>query len=246
MLEPTPEANDKLDKILSHLDSLHSKHDALMAKHDALHARHDALEGKHEELSKRFDAFLPSAGKREANITPEDEAAERREREELERTDAARRLQKDAEHEQADLPNFVDAQRRADTIAQAFGDSGGAPRWLAGESLADYRRRLLSKYKSYSADWKDVDLANLHESALGIAEAKIYADAAREAQHPTDLGPGKLREVRSRDAYGRTFTKFYGDPAVAYAPFSFNGLIRRGRIVNPIELQALKQATSTR
>jgi hypothetical protein len=112
---------------------------------------------------------------------------------------------------------FVSAQARADSVAQAFGDRAEPP--LHGEALANYRRRLLAPFKQHNATWKDKDLARLDASILDIAEAQIHADALREANAPTNLPLGQLVERHTRDQAGRSVTRFFGDPAATWAPF---------------------------
>jgi hypothetical protein len=144
-----------------------------------------------------------------------------------------------AAREQADLPKFIEIQRTVDEIAQAFGDSAGAPRWLAGESVGDYTRRLLSRYQRHSKDWKDKDLSKVHESVLDIATTQIRADAMYASKFP-EFQTGQLIQRTTRDEHGRIVTKFYGDATVAWRPFSFNGLIRRVRLTPLSELRAMR------
>ena len=113
---------------------------------------------------------------------------------------------------------FANAQAKADRIAQAFGDS--APRWLDGERLPDYRRRLVSQFKQHSPAWKSADVPR-DEGVLRIAEAQIYADAQREASHPTNIAEGTLIERVTRDQTGRHISKFYGDVEIALGPFKY-------------------------
>jgi hypothetical protein len=128
-----------------------------------------------------------------------------------------------------DRQRFIAAQQSAEPLAQAFGDSAGAPRWLNGETLEEYRRRLIDPYKKHSRAWKDVALSGVPDQALGIVEEQIRADALQAAQHPANLPAGTLREIQSRDQTGRTITRFVGsDEAAAWLPYTFGE--RRGRI----------------
>lgn len=261
---------DKLDKILSNLDALHTKHDALKASQDALGARVDAMETcdkarrdaeekarKDAEEKERADAAAKKDAEEKARKDAEEkeraDAAARKDAEEKEKKEAEEKARKDAEEreradkaradaatrEQTELPKFIEIQRTVDEIAQAFGDSAGAPRWLAGETVGDYTRRLLTKYKPHSKVWKDKDLAQVHDSVLDVATAQIRADAIAAAALPETVA-GKLIARESKDKYGRTITKFYGDARVAAAPFSFNGLIRRVRLTPVNELRRVQ------
>ena len=115
---------------------------------------------------------------------------------------------------------FVAAQSRADRLFKGFGDAQGAPPFVAGERLLQYRARLLSKFQKYSARFKGANLAKVNDAAAFAAvEAEIYADAEHELTHPTNLPDGMLRAVTTHDAAGRPITKFFGDTAVCWAPF---------------------------
>jgi hypothetical protein len=115
------------------------------------------------------------------------------------------------------LQEFATVQAKADRVAQAFGDS--AERWLDGETLANYTRRLLNRFKAHSPAWKDKDLARVDASVLDIAEAQIYADSMAAAASPTNVPAGQLVERHTRDQTGRSITQFFGDPAATWAPF---------------------------
>lgn len=219
---------EKLEQILNVLGVVRTQQDAMKASHEALGARIGALE--------TADKARKDAEEKGRVEDTEDQArkdAEERERADKARADAGAR-------EQAELPKFIEVQRTVDEIAQAFGDNAGPPRWLNGESLGDYTRRLLQKYKSYSKVWREVDLGQLGDSALGVAAKQIRADAVAAAALP-EFQEGRLIERTSRDQYGRTVTKFYGDARVANAPFSYGGLIRRVRLTPVRELLEMRR-----
>jgi hypothetical protein len=113
--------------------------------------------------------------------------------------------------------SFIEAQARADKVAQVFGDS--APRWNDGESLPRYRQRLLGKFKQHSADWKGVELAKLGDDALAVAETKIYADAMAALHDPHTVPAGTLREIIETDRTGRRISRFVGDPEACWSFF---------------------------
>jgi hypothetical protein len=194
------ESNDKLDKVLSHLEGLAAKQEAHGAKIDSLCTRMDVMEQKAPGEESRADAGVPLAA--------------------LPATERER---------------YTAAQVRADRAYQAFGDS--APHALNGETLRAYRCRLAGALKRHSATYKDSNLSAIaDEAALGNVEEQIFADAIKASMVPPPAG-APLREVMTMDSFGRRVTKFYGDPAVAYAPFAFGGLIQRGRITPPNELR---------
>lgn len=116
---------------------------------------------------------------------------------------------------------FVAAQVRADSVFQAFGNAEGAPRWLAGESPFNYRKRLLSAHKDKSPAWKSVDLDKItDEVSLANIEATVYKDAMDAATRPVmDSAEPMLRAVKTRDATGREITTFYGNPEACWGAF---------------------------
>lgn len=117
--------------------------------------------------------------------------------------------------------DYRQAQARADAAVRSLGDEAGAPRWLDGERLCDYRRRLLEPLKQHSPAWRSVENIPASEDLLRLAEGQIYADAAQEARHPSHVPPGTLLERIEIDRTGRKITRFHGDPEVALAPFKF-------------------------
>ena len=91
------------------------------------------------------------------------------------RTDALRARMDAIEKRNAPVPEavkseFVKVQQFVDEIAQTFGDSEGAPRWLDGETVPDYERRLLTKYKAHSPAWKDKDYARAKSLSRQLLE----------------------------------------------------------------------------
>ena len=112
----------------------------------------------------------------------------------------------------SDYAAMADAQARADSVAQTFGEH--APRPLQGETLPAYRRRLAAKYQPHSRDWKAVDLSLIRDdTAFGIAESAIYKDAISAAMNPADLPENTMRQIVNIDDAGRKVTTFVGKPS---------------------------------
>jgi hypothetical protein len=199
-------AEDKLDTILNHLETLHSKHDGLKATCDSLVTRVDTLEAQREKQKSDADA---------------------KEKEEKEKADAAAKRKADAGQ---DKPHaFADAQLRADSAYQSWGKQ--ASHALSGESLRDFRIRLLSGLKQHSKRYRDSDLTTVgDETVFNDIERVILDDAVKASNEPGDA-TGVLRKVTSRDDMGRITTKFYGDPLVCWAPFMGGGT-RLGKFGN--------------
>jgi 8-oxo-dGTP pyrophosphatase MutT (NUDIX family) len=115
-----------------------------------------------------------------------------------------------------DYHEMAATQAKADSVYGQHGVS--APRFSNGENLMAYRKRLADGMKSHSKEWKNVNIYRLDDSAFGIVEKQIYADAAIAARHP-DVPAGILRAISERSPSGHTMTRFVGDSAIAFNPF---------------------------
>lgn len=166
--------NEKLDAFFENFDKRMDAAEAEREKDREDRKTHRELM---DSMSKRMDAY----DKARQDAVAKEEAAE------------------SARHDSATRQRFIDTQAKAEKVYQAFGDSAGAPRWMPGEGVPDYQRRLLTRFQRFSPDWKDKDLAKVDATVLDIAEARIYADSMQEALHPTDLPPNTLRKIETRD-----------------------------------------------
>lgn len=111
-----------------------------------------------------------------------------------------------------DSAKYADYQARADRVYSAWGKQ--APRFMAGETLMAYRKRLLKEWQGHSKDFAKVNLVAISDPAvLDIAEERILADALTAARSPNDVPVNELREIRSRDETGRTIRTFAGRPS---------------------------------
>lgn len=225
------------DKVLKKLDSVISRMDAYdekeKAKSDAeAKAKKDAEEEEkkkadkakadaEEEARKKGDPAQMAAdkAKKDADEKAEKDAAKKDSEETRKKiADLEDRLKPRAD---ADIAAMADAQAKADAVYMKFGKR--APRFLDGESLLGYRKRLAAEMKPHSPTWAKVDLAAIADgAAFDVMETQVYADAERTAMRPTDLQAGQLREMRHTDATGRTITTFVGDPVSWMAPFAAN------------------------
>lgn len=165
-------------------------------------------------------------GGRKAN---EELEGERKEKERLEKDRKDAEARRDAEMEEIrkkldevnartreltdeERNEISEAQARADSVAQMFGES--APRNLSGETAMAYRRRLAAKFQKHSEQWKGIKLSGLGDDAFAIAERQIMKDAETAARSPASApADGGLREVKKRDAAGRLVSEFHGRPS---------------------------------
>jgi hypothetical protein len=108
---------------------------------------------------------------------------------------------------------YVEAQERADEILRLKNQT--APRWLDGENLETYERRLASRIQPYSPNAKDVNLNRATGSAFQVLRNQIYEDAIKEASHPTQFtSKDELREITKYDQSGRPYKEFFRPPVI--------------------------------
>jgi hypothetical protein len=208
------EGSDKLDKVLAAVDSLSSGMQSLTK-------RMDSWEEKSRKDSESDEEKKAREEKEKADAEAEAAEKEKTEKEAKEKADSEtnEQIRKRIEAIENSLPKHVsdedyaqmaDAQARADSVASAYGDS--APRPLQGETLLAYRKRLASKFKQHSKDYKDVDINAINDAALlNVVEGRIYADAMEAAMHPAVASGSGLREIKKRDQAGRQISTFVGD-----------------------------------
>jgi 8-oxo-dGTP pyrophosphatase MutT (NUDIX family) len=150
----------------------------------------------------------------EAKAKADAEAKAKCDAEEKAKADAAEmeaKAKADAEMEEKESEAAADEQAKADSVYQLHGKQ--APRKMAGENLLGYRRRLLRGLQPHSAAWKGADLGAIGDStALGIAAAAIYADAAAASRAPiTDSNAPRMpRPMTRRSPSGHNVTEFSG------------------------------------
>ena len=188
--------------------------------------RKDGESDEEYEGRKKEDSAKKDAAKKDA------EEKERKDGKEKAKMDAARNDSVAALHKElaeiktrlpvdmpeADRQQYVDAQVKADSVAQMFGTI--APRWQHGETLLQYRRRMLRKFQEHSPAWKSVDISKINDSAaLDNIEGQIYADAVAAAKNPVPGGKDELRAVTTTDSAGRRITRLYGNNSITWAPF---------------------------
>jgi len=213
--------DDKVERILSHLDKIHDSVKEVREDHAKLSARMDALEGEREKE------------KADAKVRKD---AEEKERQEKEAVDAAMRradgsVRENLETIEKDRAQFADCQMRADAAYQAWGKT--APPALLGEALRDFRIRLLSPLKPHSKVYKDSALHLVgDDAALRVIEDAIINDAVEASSVAPPVG-APLREVVTHSEVGHVYRKFIGDPSVTWSPF-MGGATRFGRINRPV------------
>jgi hypothetical protein len=125
-----------------------------------------------------------------------------------------------AEIPAAERDALAAAQTRADSVAAFHNERVSWP--VLGETSVEYRRRLLENFKSHSPQFKRSRFDSMDPATLGVVEDVVYADAVEAGKNRA--APGRLVEVKHRDAAGREITKYYGDISAFMAPFMRRGI----------------------
>jgi hypothetical protein len=94
------------------------------------------------------------------------------------------------------------------------------PRPLPEETHEEYRRRALPILQNYAPGMQEVKVHDMRGSAFDMIERQTFEAARREAQHPTQIPEGELREVKRQDQAGRVSYEFFGKPSVWMDTFS--------------------------
>jgi hypothetical protein len=95
-----------------------------------------------------------------------------------------------------------------------------APRFMEGETVTSYQKRLASRVQQHAPSMKNINVRDTRGSAFDLVEKQIYAEARREADRPSNIPDGELREMRKFDATGRPFYEFHGRPSTWMDDFS--------------------------
>jgi hypothetical protein len=77
-----------------------------------------------------------------------------------------------------------------------------APRPFPEETHDEYRRRALPILQNYAPGMQDVKVHDARGTAFDMIEKQTFEAAAREAQHPTQVPEGELREIKRLDQAG--------------------------------------------
>jgi hypothetical protein len=106
-------------------------------------------------------------------------------------------------------------ERRRKWDQEVFGPSGRpTPRYLDTDNPDHYLKRLMDAARPLVAvDLQEVKTQDLYCSALNHYEQRYFDSAKAEAQRPTNIPAGELRQVTKHDQSGRPFYEFHGSPS---------------------------------
>jgi hypothetical protein len=218
------DAGEKLDNILKHLDSLGKRMDAY---DDAMKRKDEGSDDERTAKSWPPSSMNPINDGNDKDGDDGDDPTKPRPIGADSRADSIRADAEEIAHFKAvnGATYRIEAdsvlasiQSDADKASSAWGKSSAAP-W-AGEKIAAYRRRVARPHQSYSAAWRDVDLATLSGQALRNATAQIFADSIAASSSPETYGE-TLREVRRRDPdTGCLIKEYYGQPRARMQQFA--------------------------
>jgi hypothetical protein len=116
-----------------------------------------------------------------------------------------------AYHSQTERDELNDQTRRK-WDEDVFGPSGRpTPRYLDTDNNDHFRKRLMDAARPLvSAELQKVKTQDLYGSALDHYESEYLKSAKAEAQRPTNIPAGELRQVTKRDAGGRPYYEYFG------------------------------------
>jgi hypothetical protein len=124
----------------------------------------------------------------------------------------------------SDETELVKIYESADDIFKSHRQS--PPRYMEGETSDSYRKRIATRLQQHTPGLKDINLRDTRGSAFDLVEKQIYAEARREAERPSNVPDGELREMRKFDETGRPFYEFHGRCGTWMDQFS-NGCKKR-------------------
>jgi hypothetical protein len=94
------------------------------------------------------------------------------------------------------MPDEIEFVRRhepADELLRPFNQY--APRYMEGETLNSYDKRLTARVQQHAPSMKDINLREATGSAFKLLQNQIYEEARREAVRPTTYS--KRRDART-------------------------------------------------
>lgn len=216
--------DDKLDKLLTALDSITKRMDAMEGREvaaakqrraDSRKRRADATEiNEKTGESMRPEMPLPvaadSAKDESMNDLPEAIRRAKEMRDEL--NSLERKISRDMREQgvltEQEESAMADAQAKADSVYAALGKRAPAP--LPGERIRQYRARLLRPLQQHSDTWRSVNIAEQPDKNLQVIEKQVFADAVAYADSGSHLPPDETHAISKRDESGRTITEFKG------------------------------------
>lgn len=218
------DVGEKLDKVLSHLDSANTKLDAFGKRLDAVEtkdrgdaammdkARKDAEE-KDKKEKEEAEKVAADKAKKDADEEMEKKAKEDAAKKDSALADEIKRVESMIPKSigDADYYAMTDSQSRADEIYALFGKH--APRPLAGQTPATYERKVVRDLLPHSPTWKGKDVATAFadDAVFAVVRDQVYAEARVDAMSPATAPDGGLREITRRTAGGHTVKEFVGD-----------------------------------
>lgn len=111
------------------------------------------------------------------------------------------------------------AQARADRVYLAFG--GSAPRPSVGESLLEYRKRVVVDLKEHSPTWAkaEINVAAIDENLFAPIETQVLDEALKAASDPAKVPAHKIRAIEGRSDSGHPVRNYVGDPKAWMSQF---------------------------
>jgi hypothetical protein len=118
----------------------------------------------------------------------------------------------------SDESELVKIYENADDLFRPYNRS--PPRYMENETTISYRKRLATGLQQHTPGLKNINVRDTRGSAFDLIEKQIHDEARREADRPSNIPDGELREMRKFDATGRPFYEFHGHPRCWMDDFS--------------------------
>lgn len=95
------------------------------------------------------------------------------------------------------------------------------PSYFDHESIDGLRKRLINKSRPFvSEELQKIKTDDAFGTALDHVAQQFFELAAKEAQHPSKIPEGELREVTKYDQAGRPYNEYYGSPSAWMKDFT--------------------------
>jgi hypothetical protein len=104
-------------------------------------------------------------------------------------------------------------ERRAKLVAYCEPFNISTPTPFPEENGDQYEDRVISWFKDHVPGFENFTPRDLHRENRKIVLDRFYQAASQEAQRPTKIPDGELRQVTRTDQTGRQYFEFFGSPS---------------------------------
>jgi ADP-ribose pyrophosphatase YjhB (NUDIX family) len=216
MAEPI-EAHDEqsaTEKILALLTKISTDQEGIITRLEALEADEVKPETADTALMEPTPESKPAVPEEKPGIVADTEpSAEKLRMDSLEKEVSELKANAARQDNAEEKDKLMEAQGRADSVEQCYGDS--APRPLLGDTVIDYEKRMVMKHLARSPRWKNSNIKAINDDAtFSVIRDEVYADAVTAAKTCIGMAEGTMREVIRDGVGGRKVHEWHGSPSV--------------------------------